>query len=343
MTRLLKRLAFILAGLSALAAPAGAHEVRPAYLEISQNAQGSYVILWKQPAVGDMALRLIPHLSNGWLEREPASTFATPYYLIKRWQVLASGGAPISGLRFSVDGLAQTITDVLVRVTIKGHQPFQTVMHPGNPSLVFALDRKDGLRLPAYFVLGVEHILTGIDHLSFVLGLILLIGLRWPLLKAITAFTLAHSITLALAALGLVHLPSAVIEALVAMSILFLAVELVRARQDQNGVNRGITIRYPWLIAFLFGLLHGLAFAGALAEVGLPDGAIPQALFLFNVGVEAGQLLFVAAAALAILALRRLWTRAPAGWEEVRAAFPSYVIGSFAAFWFIGRTLAIFT
>ncbi len=341
MTRFLQRLALIFACLSALAAPAAAHEVRPAYLEISQSAPGSYTILWKQPAVGDMALRLIPHLSNGWLEREPGSTFVTPYYLIKSWQVRASGRDPISGIRFSVDGLAQTITDVLVRVTIKGHRPFQTVLHPADPTLVFALDSNDGLRLPAYFVLGVEHILTGIDHLSFVLGLILLIGLRWELLKAITAFTLAHSITLALAALGVVHLPSAAIEALVAMSILFLAVELVRARQD--GTNRGLTIRYPWLIAFLFGLLHGLAFAGALAEVGLPDGAIPQALFLFNVGVEAGQLAFVAAAALTILALRRFWNRIPAGWQEARAAFPSYVIGSFAAFWFITRVLTIFT
>jgi hydrogenase/urease accessory protein HupE len=203
---------------------------------------------------------------------------------------------------------------------------------------VFAFEGSEGLRLPAYLLLGVEHILTGPDHLCFVLGLMLLVGLRWRLIKAITAFTVAHSITLAAAALGFVHFPSAVIEALVAMSILFLATELVHARQG----HPGLTVRYPWLIAFTFGLLHGLAFAGALADVGLPPNAIPQALLLFNVGVELGQLMFIAAAALAMIAFDWMSQRLPLWWQSARGEIAPYAIGAFSAFWFIDRLTTVF-
>jgi len=166
----------------------------------------------------------------------------------------------------------------------------------------------------------------------------LLVGLRWRLIKAVTAFTAAHSLTLAAAALGYVDFPSAVIEALVAMSILFLASELVHARRGEDS----LTVRLPWLIAFTFGLLHGLAFAGALAEVGLPPGAIPQALLLFNIGVELGQLLFIAAAALAMIAVAWISRRLPAWWERLRGEIPPYAIGAFAAFWFIERLATVF-
>ena len=296
-----------------------------------------------------MALRLIPHLSNGWLEREPGSTFVTPYYLIKSWQVRASGRDPISGIRFSVDGLAQTITDVLVRVTIKGHRPFQTVLHPADPTLVFALDSNDGLRLPAYFVLGVEHILTGIDHLSFVLGLILLIGLRWELLKAITAFTLAHSITLALAALGVVHLPSAAIEALVAMSILFLGGGAGSRPARPNGHQP--RPHHPLSLAdrlFYSVCCTAWPSAGALAEVGRlarrcdPPG--PVSVQRRRRSRTAWQ--FVAAAALDHpgIAAPAFGIRIPAGWQEACApAFLPMSSDPFAAFWFITRVLTIFT
>jgi hydrogenase/urease accessory protein HupE len=313
-----------------------AHEVRPAYLEITELAPGDYTILWKQPVVGELAISLTPKLSNGWLDAPPSDVETTPYYRIKTWRIRTKEAAPLEGREITVVGLDRTITDALVRVAIRGHDPVQTILRPDQPSMVLKLAPPPGLHIPAYLRLGVEHILTGIDHLSFVLGLILLVGLRWRLIKAITAFTVAHSITLAAAALGLVHVRSALVEALVALSILFLAVEVVRAKRGEGGV----TARWPWLIAFAFGLLHGLAFAGALAEVGLPQGAIPLALFLFNVGVEIGQLLFVGVVALLILAWRRLAPRfAGASWPT---AIPPYAIGAFAAFWFFQRVAAVF-
>lgn len=335
----MRRLALLAAGLFALAASATAawtHEVRPAYLQIDETAPGRYAIAWKQPVVSDMALHLVPHLSAGWLETPPATVFVTPLYRIETWNL--SARATLAGQTLVIEGLERSITDVLVRANVKGEKPFQAILHHDAPSLVFAFDGAEGLQLPAYLLLGVEHILTGPDHLCFVLGLMLLVGLRWRLIKAITAFTVAHSLTLAAAALGFVHFPSAVIEALVAMSILFLATELVHARQG----HVGLTMRYPWLIAFTFGLLHGLAFAGALADVGLPPNAIPEALFLFNVGVELGQLMFIAAAAAAMLVLAWLSRRLPRWWEALRGEIPPYAIGSFAAFWFIERLATVF-
>jgi hydrogenase/urease accessory protein HupE len=335
----MRRFALVAAGvfvLVAIATAAWTHEVRPAYLQIDETAPGHYAVSWKQPVVSDLALHLVPHLSGGWLDAQPHDSFVTPLYRIENWRIVSR--APLSGQTLFIEGLDRSITDVLVRASVRGERPYQAILHHDQPTLVFAFTGSDGLRLPAYLLLGVEHILTGPDHLCFVLGLMLLVGLRWRLIKAITAFTVAHSLTLAAAALGLVHFPSAIIEALVAMSILFLATELVHARQG----HAGLTVRYPWLIAFTFGLLHGLAFAGALAEVGLPPNAIPQALFLFNVGVELGQLMFIAAAALVMVALAWASRRLPQWWQAVRGEIAPYAIGSFAAFWFIDRLATVF-
>jgi len=318
------------------ATAAAAHEVRPAYLQIDEQTKNHYAILWKQPVVSDLALHLVPHLSGGWLERTPDSASITPLYQIKTWHIVSS--AQLAGQTLAIEGLDRSITDVLVRADVQGQKPFQAIVRPDQPSLVFAFEGAEGLQLPAYLLLGIEHILTGPDHLCFVLGLMLLVGLRWRLIKAITAFTVAHSITLAAAALGFVQFPSAVIEALVAMSILFLATELVHAQQGYDG----LTVRYPWLIAFTFGLLHGLAFAGALADVGLPPNAIPQALFLFNVGVELGQLMFIAAASLAMVAFARIARYLPDWWQSIRGEIAPYAIGAFSAFWFIDRLATVF-
>ena len=204
-------------------------------------------------------------------------------------------------------------------------------------AMVLALAGPRGLAVPAYLALGVQHILTGVDHLMFVLGLLLLIGPTWQLVKTVSAFTVAHSLTLALAALGFLHFPSAVIEALVALSIVFVACELVRPADAPPTLTR----RRPWLIAFIFGLLHGLAFAGALAEVGLPGGAAPQALFLFNVGVEIGQLLFIGAALAAIAGLRALGRALKFDAPAFARVAPAYVIGGSAAAWLIERVFAV--
>jgi hydrogenase/urease accessory protein HupE len=315
---------------------ASAHEVRPAYLQVQEDAPGRFSVTWKQPVMGEVALRLVPHLSNGWLEAAPAEEYLTPVFRIRIWRVTSAARDPLSGQTISVEGLDRTITDALVNVRLADGRGFDAILRPDQAGARIAFRATGGLSVPAYFRLGVGHILTGVDHLMFVLGLLLLVGIRWRLLKAITAFTVAHSITLGASAVGLVHVPSAVIEALVALSIVFVAAELANRGRGADGLTR----RHPWLIAFTFGLLHGFAFAGALAEVGLPGDAIPASLFLFNLGVEAGQLLFVGAAILAILALRRLAPRAPAAWTALAPRLPPYAIGSFAAFWFLERTAA---
>lgn len=315
-----------------LAAAAQAHEVRPALLQIVETGPTAYEVTWKQPAMGEMVIHLTPHLSGGALERAPTRQTAAQGFVEKSWTV--TGGAPLEGQTVTVEGLPETVTDVLVRVTTAEGRQVDAVLKPAQPSMELSLGKPSGLAVPAYLKLGVEHILTGFDHLLFVLGLLLLIGPSWRLVKTITAFTLAHSLTLALAALGYIAFPSAVIEALVALSIVFVATELVAGREDT------LARRRPWLIAFVFGLLHGMAFAGALAEIGLPPGAAPQALFLFNLGVEIGQLMFIGA----VLALIWLVSRTPwRAWLQrplVARVAPAYAIGGLAAFWLIERTLA---
>lgn len=315
-------------------AAAAAHEVRPALVQIVATAPGDYEVTWKRPVVGDMALRLIPHLSGGALEKPPAAEQVAPGYMTRVWRV--RGGAPLDGQTLRIEGLEHSVTDVLVRVSAPAGRTLDLVLRPSDPTVRLNLAPAGGIAVPGYLKLGVEHILTGFDHLLFVLGLLLLIGPSWRLVKAVTAFTAAHSITLALAALGYLQFPSAAIEALVALSILFVAVELTtRGRPDPT-----LAQRRPWLIAFLFGLLHGMAFAGVLADIGLPQGAAPEALLLFNVGVEIGQLLFIAAV-LGVMALwravsrQRKW-RVPA-WS---AQVPAYAIGGLSAYWLIERTLA---
>jgi hydrogenase/urease accessory protein HupE len=184
-----------------------------------------------------------------------------------------------------------------------------------------------------YTVLGVEHILLGIDHLLFILALLLLVRGWGRLAATVTAFTIAHSFTLAAATLGLVHVPQRPVEAAVALSIAFVAAEIVQARRGQPG----LTARSPWIAAFAFGLLHGLGFAGALSEVGLPQSAIPAALFFFNIGVEIGQLLFIAAAFAVFVTARQAARRLRAPQPSWAWRIPPYAIGSIAAFWVIQR------
>lgn len=322
----------ILAWLAALA-PAQAHEVRPALLQITEQTPGTYQVTWKQPAMGDMVLHLTPHLSSGALEAKPSQEMATPGFIQKIWRV--EHGAPLDGQTVTIEGLPQTVTDVLLRVSAADGRQIDGVLRPAQPSQKLSLSPPSGLAVPAYLRLGVEHILTGFDHLLFVLGLLLLIGPNVRLVKAITAFTVAHSITLALAALGYLAFPSAVIEALVALSIVFVASELASGDRGAGSLAR----RRPWLIAFSFGLLHGMAFAGALAQIGLPPRAAPQALLLFNLGVEIGQLTFIGA----VLALWALIRRSPAR-ELLRGPIvahliPAYAIGGLAAYWLIERVL----
>ncbi len=311
-----------------------AHEVRPALVQIVESGPGDYDVTWKRPVVGDMALRLVPHLSGGALDKPPTGEQAAPGYVSRVWRV--RGGTPLDGQTLTVEGLAQSVTDVLVRVTTRDGRAFDFVVRPAEPTLRLNLSPAQGIAVPGYLKLGVAHILTGFDHLLFVFGLMLLIGPNWRLVKAVTAFTAAHSITLGLAALGYIRFPSAAIEALVALSILFVAMELLPSRRN----DATLAHRRPWMIAFLFGLLHGMAFAGVLSEIGLPPGAAPQALLLFNVGVELGQLAFIGLALAGLRGLAFGWRRLNLAGPAWAAATPAYVIGGLSAYWLIERTIA---
>ena len=283
--------------------------------------------------MGEISIRIAPHLSNIQLWDSLAATSITESYFVKEWNLLAPDSA-LAHLTITIEGLENTISDVLVRITYKNGNTITKLIHPNNPQITVDRPSKTVLPVWEYLQLGIMHIWTGIDHLLFVFGLILLVKKRRKLVWTITSFTLAHSITLALATLGVIHIPSAPVEACIALSIMFVGVELIHNMQGRTG----IASKFPWLVAFTFGLLHGLGFAGALAQVGLPDKAIPLALFLFNAGVEIGQLIFVFAMLSIIWMFRNYLKRAPLWMKWI----PPYVIGSMAAFWFIERTTSIF-
>jgi hydrogenase/urease accessory protein HupE len=232
-----------------------------------------------------------------------------------------------------IQGLESTITDVIVRVHHKDGRLESHLLKPTNPSVTLGAATSAWQRAGSYVRLGVEHILLGIDHLLFVLGLLLIVGDRWMLLKTITAFTVAHSLTLAIATLGYASAPLPPLNAAIALSILFLGPEIVRRWRGESS----LTIRHPWVVAFAFGLLHGFGFASGLTTMGLPKAEIPLALLLFNVGVEIGQLGFVAL----ILGLERAFRALEIRWPQLVELLPGYAVGSLGAYWTIQRTLLL--
>jgi hydrogenase/urease accessory protein HupE len=223
---------------------------------------------------------------------------------------------------------------VLVSIRFADGTSFTTIIRPSDPSFLINKAQQSALPVLDYLRLGIEHILFGVDHLMFVLALILIVKGTRRLIKTITAFTIAHSITLAAATLGWVHIPSAPVEAVIALSIIFLAVELVHYYQGKAVFSS----QYPWVVSFIFGLLHGFGFAGALANVGLPPHEIPLTLFLFNAGVETGQLIFIFVVLVVIWRLKKLFKIYP-GWSRW---IPPYAIGCMAAFWFFQRLAVIY-
>lgn len=304
---------------------------RPAYLELSQLDAERYSVLWRVPALPDnrrLSARVVFPQNTKRLEEPRIAIFDNAWE--ERFDVVASGG--LIDQQITIDGILGGATDVIVRVERLDGTTQLERLQPAQP--VFTVTASPGPKevALAYLVLGVEHILGGIDHLLFVLALLLLVNNLKRLALTITAFTVAHSITLICATLGWISLPGPPVEAVIALSIVFVAAEVIHEQQGR----RSITARSPWIVAFGFGLLHGLGFAGALEEVGLPETAIPVALLMFNVGVEAGQLLFVAAV-VALAAMLRRATHVPSGLVK-RAV--SYGIGSIAAFWTIERVAA---
>lgn len=314
--------------------PAAAHEVRPAYLQLRELAKGEFSVLWKTPMTGEYRLSLTPEFSGSNSALTTVVTRTPPGAAVAEWTL----GAPeLRGQRIRIRGLEATLTDTLVRIEFLDGSSWTQRLNARNPEAEIPRRPSAFGVASVYGKLGVEHILSGIDHLLFVLALLLLVGTGWRLVRTVTAFTLAHSITLALATVGAVRLPGPPVEALIALSIALVAAEILRvARQgpEANAAAPGsLTERAPWLVAFAFGLLHGLGFAGALSEMGLPQGRIPLALLFFNLGVEAGQLLFIAGA-LGLAHLLRQTARPLPRWS---AHVAPYAMGSIAMFWVFQR------
>jgi len=328
MIRLLALLAAI--GL-ALVSPAAAHELRPGYLQLDEVSPGRFAVLWKVPAMGDRRLGIYLKLPATCRNvDEPVGAMEENAYL-ERWQVACEGG--LEGSTIAVDGLSSTLTDVLARLSWADGSVEVERLTPDRPLLVIKGAQSKLEVARTYFVLGVGHILGGIDHLLFVLALMLLIRDPWTLVKTITAFTIAHSITLTGAALGYFSLPQAPVEAVIALSIAFVARELLLMKPGKRRLSEAS----PWIVAFAFGLLHGFGFAGALKEIGLPQSDVPLALFTFNLGVEAGQLIFVGAM---VVIYRLAASASPLPFRQMRS-LAAYGIGAAAMFWLITRLVAI--
>jgi len=316
-----------------LAGPALAHEVRPGFLELRERAPESYDLLWKRPTGGEVEIRIAPVVPEGCRLDNPDRQQLTPGAVIVRGTLTCEGG--IAGKTLRIAGLETTVTDVLVRIQHADGRLESHLLRPATPSMTLGA-RTTGLqRSLAYAQLGVQHILLGVDHLLFVLGLLLIVSDRWMLVKTITSFTLAHSLTLAIATLGYASAPLPPLNAAIALSILFLGPEIVRVWRGETS----FTIRHPWVVAFAFGLLHGFGFASGLTAMGLPTAEIPLALLLFNVGVEIGQIAFV----VLVLLLERSFRTLEIRWPRFVEALPGYAVGSLGAFWTIQRVAALLT
>jgi len=308
----------LLATLMTLMPLARAHEIRPAYLQIDEIGPGRYQLLWRTPVLSGMRLPVVLRLPDEVRNVTAPATQELSDSLIER-RLVEAGPEGLAGKRIEFLGLQATITNVLVRVQMLDGTHATTLVKPSQPWMDIAASQGPLAVAGTYLRQGIEHILQGVDHLLFILGLLLIVSDRWMLIKTITAFTVAHSITLAIATLGYASAPVLPLNAAIALSILFLGPEIVRRWRGETS----FTIRHPWVVAFAFGLLHGFGFASGLAVMGLPKADIPIALLLFNVGVEIGQLFFV----ILILLLERSFRILEIRWR--------------GAFWTIQRTLIL--
>jgi hydrogenase/urease accessory protein HupE len=305
-----------------------ADEIRPGYLEIKENSENIFSVLWKVPAKGNKKLSLLAQLPANCVNKTQANTQFINASYIQRWITTCEGGLVDQSI--SIAGLESTSTDVILQLEFISGVSQSTQLTPTKNSYTVPAEASSLQIVSTYTKFGIEHILMGVDHLLFVFALLLIVGSTRKLVITITAFTLAHSITLGAATLGFVHVPQQPVEAVIALSILFLAVEIVHGKQGRQGY----AARWPWLVAFVFGLLHGFGFAGALAEIGLPQQAIPLALVFFNVGVELGQLLFVSGIVLLTWLLHKLNQQKLVSRAETAVV---YSIGGLASFWLFER------
>lgn len=310
-----------------------AHEIRPAYLEIKETAPGQFTVLWRTPVMAGMRLPIVLQMPDGVRNlKEPVVQELSDSLVERRW--IDSGPNGLLGKRIQFPGLQLTITDVLVRIERLDGAHSTELIRPSRPWIEIAAPRGTLATAVAFLKQGIEHILLGVDHLLFVLGLLLIVSTPWMLVKTITAFTVAHSITLAIATLGYASIPAPPLNAAIALSVLFLGPEILRAWRGETS----FTIRHPWVVALAFGLLHGFGFASGLTAIGLPKGDIPLALLTFNVGVEICQILFVVTVLVVLASFRKLDMHLPE-WGKL---LPVYAMGSVSAYWFWGRVSAMF-
>jgi hypothetical protein len=318
-----------------LAQGAQAHRFAPSLLKVTEISPNTYAMVWKTPAQGTSNIPLEPVWPHSC-----EVTSSNPPQLegtgkVTSWQMSCSqlGDDGLVGETLGVKGLGPNQASALVMVNLLDGRNYQQVLNAEQPEFVIPAESSAGEVMGNYTALGMEHIWGGWDHLLFVFGLLMLVGGGSRLLWTITAFTVGHSITLSLVTLGYFNYPVGLVEFAIALSIFVLAVELTRvSRHDMLWRN-------PWWLAGGFGLLHGMGFAGALAETGLPQDNLPLALLFFNVGIEIGQLTF-------ILLVLAVWyaIRKPIGpWQERLRPVPIYVLGSLSAMWCIERGLEAFS
>jgi hydrogenase/urease accessory protein HupE len=313
---------------AAFSGQAAAHELQPGSLEVRQLTSERFEVIWRAPIYYGKAHPATLQLPEHWQTVGEPSVRQFSDSALHRRVVSVPDGA-IEGAVIRFNGLEGTITDVFARFIWLNGAETTAIARPSHPYVGIDGQRSAWQVAGDYTALGVDHILSGYDHLTFVLALLLIVSGARRLLVTVTSFTLAHSITLAAATLGVMWVPGPPIEATISLSILFLASELVKVNRGQDS----LTARYPWIVAFTFGLLHGFGFAGALNDIGLPQNEIALALLMFNVGVELGQLLFIAAILVLLMALHKVRREWPTWVYQV----PAYGIGGIAAFWFIDR------
>ena len=329
------RLAWFLVSMLFIAGivPAFAHESQPGLLEIKQLAENRYDVIWKAPIYYGEPHPARLQMPDNWKNIVQPTERRMSDSIIFHW-IVEIGPKSIEGDIVRFPGLESTITDVYVRLTRLDSTMMTVVVRPTRPFVELRGERSWHATAGEYIGLGFHHIMLGVDHLLFVLGLLLIVQGRMMLLKTITSFTVAHSITLAIATLGFASVPLAPLNAAVALSIYFLGTEVVHSWRG----DKSITITYPWIVAFVFGLLHGFGFASGLITTGMPSAELPWALLFFNVGVELGQLTFVFLALTLAWSFRTLEIR----WPRWALAVPGYTVGSLGAYWTLQRTVILF-
>ena len=311
----------------ALTTNAYAHEFRPGHLQLIEVDEEStrYHVIWKKPILLNTNVELDPIFSEECLVTDVAPPEVGNVALIFHWRTSCDLGQS----SIHINGLPYSHTDVLVSLATLDGETATYVLRPDRPTL----NLKDQIPTAlSYFIIGIEHLIFGIDHVLFVIGLFLFMRDPIALIKTITAFTAAHSITLALSVLELVKLDPGPTEAVIALSIFFLAMELVKEESKRSRLTQG----RPWVMAFIFGLLHGLGFAGALADIGLPKDGLWVSLLLFNVGIEVGQV------AVILMLATFAWILSRLGWQKYFNKGAAWSMGCLATFWTIDRTLLLF-